>query len=257
VGRGVLLVVLVGCRINFDLLGTDDAIDARPPHDEDGDGVLDSDDVCPHVPDPMQADFDGDRVGDVCDPQPSVPAETLVYFDPLVDRSGFTLVTGLVTETGESLHVDATIDYLEMKRALPFQFGVIEVAAEITDHPTVAQHQFTVSATDDILGPHHYVEVYESGTSAGYTAVSLSDGTTFTPVVQSPMTSGLHTGMFTLRLRAVPQPTTLQALARWEPTEMYTPGMNIPSYTGGAYVVIGALGVVFDLKYVVVIATAP
>ena len=254
--RGVLLVALAGCRINFDLLD-DAATDARPPHDEDGDGVLDSDDVCPHLPDPTQLDLDGDRVGDLCDQQPSVPVQTLVYFDPLIDMSGWTLITGLVTETGESLHVDATIDYLELKRALPFQFGVIEVAAEITEHPTVAQHQFTLSATDDIVGPHHYIEVYESGTSAGYTAVSYSDGTSFTPLMQSPMTSGLHTGTFQLQLQARPQPTLMQALARWEPNETYAPLTNVPSYTGGGFVVVGALGIVFDLKYIVVMATAP
>lgn len=37
------------------------------PSDRDGDGVLDAADNCPDAPNPHQADFDGDGLGDVCD----------------------------------------------------------------------------------------------------------------------------------------------------------------------------------------------
>jgi len=36
--------------------------------DSDGDGVFDSVDNCPAIANPNQADFDGDKLGDVCDP---------------------------------------------------------------------------------------------------------------------------------------------------------------------------------------------
>ena len=48
-----------------------DWIEARGtyiPPDTDGDGVLDANDNCTSVPNPDQADQDGDSVGDVCDP---------------------------------------------------------------------------------------------------------------------------------------------------------------------------------------------
>jgi hypothetical protein len=41
--------------------------DLRGSADQDGDGIMDSADNCPAVPNPSQADSDSDRVGDVCD----------------------------------------------------------------------------------------------------------------------------------------------------------------------------------------------
>lgn len=46
---------------------------ANPPADADGDGVADSSDNCPSVPNPDQADSDHDAVGDACDATPDGP----------------------------------------------------------------------------------------------------------------------------------------------------------------------------------------
>jgi hypothetical protein len=44
--------------------------------DTDGDGVPDSSDICPAVPNPLQRDGDGDGVGDECDDGPTLLAPT-------------------------------------------------------------------------------------------------------------------------------------------------------------------------------------
>jgi hypothetical protein len=48
-------------------LGSVAAFAAAPATDTDGDGVPDDDDNCPAVPNPDQADHDGDGAGDACD----------------------------------------------------------------------------------------------------------------------------------------------------------------------------------------------
>ena len=45
-------------------------------NDFDGDGIKNSEDNCPNTPNADQKDFDGDNIGDACDPNP-IPADTL------------------------------------------------------------------------------------------------------------------------------------------------------------------------------------
>src|SRR5579883_331732 len=81
--RWTAVVVLAACgRVDF----APRPVDAPSPvmgHDEDGDGVPDAIDVCPHIPDPAQLDRDGDGIGDACDPEPDVPRQHLALFASL------------------------------------------------------------------------------------------------------------------------------------------------------------------------------
>lgn len=56
--------------------------------DEDGDGRADSCDLCPDDYDPNPVDSDLDGLPDACDPDPALPSNTLLYFDPFNANSG-------------------------------------------------------------------------------------------------------------------------------------------------------------------------
>src|SRR5258706_9534747 len=101
----VMAIVCTGCgRVGFD--GTDGSGpsgDGGPVgHDEDGDGIPDVSDVCPHISDPSQTDTDHDGVGDACDPEPSTPRQTIALFLPMTDPSSFTIGGGAGTWTKQA-----------------------------------------------------------------------------------------------------------------------------------------------------------
>ena len=69
---GIAVLSLTGCDI---VMGLDER-PHRPvsglesaTHDEDGDGIVDRDDPCPHLAAPADDDFDNDGIGDLCDPR--------------------------------------------------------------------------------------------------------------------------------------------------------------------------------------------
>jgi hypothetical protein len=80
-------VVLPDAPLDSDGDGIPDSIDNCPSipnpdqHDKDGDGRGDVCDPCPHIANPNEVDTDGDGIGDECDPRPDTPGDTLVAFD--------------------------------------------------------------------------------------------------------------------------------------------------------------------------------
>jgi hypothetical protein len=69
----------------------DSRFDAAPVgHDDDGDGVDDALDNCPHSANAMQRNImetaagrTADSVGDICDPDPDLPGNSILFFDAM------------------------------------------------------------------------------------------------------------------------------------------------------------------------------
>ena len=259
----VVVALIGGCKFRFDErtdARTSDAsdamitIDAPPNHDEDGDGTPDIADTCPHIAGPL-TDGDGDGVGDLCDPEPMNNRQRLVLFDPFVNASGWTIVTGDWMPQGDALRVDTDAVYGELKRPLAFQAGVIEFGTDVVARtPNATQLQVTFAPIVALTMPYNYVEAFEFNPSPGYASFSEFDGSIFRPVAQVPMTTGVHPGPLTLRLKIIP-PANYEIYVGW-PGEPYTPGGTAGmAFPATAELHFGAQGVVVDVRYAVVIAT--
>ena len=173
-----LVVVVVACgRVDF--ADRVDSLAGRPcpnpvGHDEDGDGVDDACDGCPHMSDPEQIDSDGDGVDDVCDPNPMTPGDAIAFFDPFTSiRPEWTFTLMLPTQSGDDLDFDATANYARGSLAMPL--GHVHYAYSATIVTVIAPGP----NTDQILiglaqdgNNSYYCELFKSmvGTPAfGYT----------------------------------------------------------------------------------------
>jgi hypothetical protein len=130
-------------------------------HDEDGDGIRDACDVCPHIADPGQADMDGDRVGDACDPEPMIARQSIVFFD------GFETLDSAWTNSGGVVQSDQLV--LDARGA---------TAKEVYRPVTVVDEQFIIGAVTgngDATGAHISLVTAPSGPSGFYCEI-FDDG---------------------------------------------------------------------------------
>lgn len=210
-----MLTALAACRIHFDALGDDAAaagddvaIDVDTVlggHDEDGDGIPDSLDVCPHVADSPQTDGDGDRVGDACDPNPATPTEEIVVFDPFVTLSSEWNLLGPAPMTdGESLIADTRGSDLDLRRPYTLGTDVFELAGEL-GAPGGGSEQIFIT----MLEPGqrwYYCELFDGGTPKLALSYTL-DMASFLQIDETPLQGPLANGAFVLRMTHTP-PTT-------------------------------------------------
>ncbi len=145
------LLLLTGCgRVAFAPLEGADADDtALSPdakvcmtpagHDEDGDGVDDACDGCPHLPDPAQPDADGDGVDDACDPRPMTPGDSITFFDPFTSQSSAWATVQNATYEGDAVYTSGA--RLKLERPLVPDNDMFIVEGEILSVPAAAQHQ--------------------------------------------------------------------------------------------------------------------
>jgi hypothetical protein len=229
-----IAVIAGGCgRIAFEpLIAGDLDCQATPAgHDEDGDGIDDACDGCPHVFDPDQLDGDGDHVGDACDPNPGIPGERIVFFDPFVSvRPEWAFAGAPFVIADDSLSVDSRGEGFIADRAGAAANDVFAYAGHIGAGNT-RQHQLTIVAHD---GPELYYCELTSDTGAivrfGFTF--SFDNVTYNAMTV-PAQGPLEHGDFSLQMRHTPP--TVACTTGWpaQQQEVTSDLPNIvPSATG-------------------------
>lgn len=257
-------LLLTGCRLYLDPVAGDaatadaevDAV-ALAGHDDDGDGIDDAIDVCPHIADAAQADADGDRVGDACDPNPAVATESIVVFDPFVALRGDWRNSGDVTPTfdGTDLVADARGGVLRLARDVIPAADVFELGGTLGARGTM-QEQLAVSLLEAAPSvAHYYCELYDSGMPKFALSYSI-DNVTFPQIDQTPAVGPFENAPFMVRMTNVP-PADAICVTSWPTTAPSVGGTVPPETRAPTRLTIYSLGVEVRWSYFIQIRTTP
>lgn len=166
-------------------------------HDEDGDGVPDPCDVCPHVPDADQADGDGDGVGDACDPRPSDPTESIAFFDPFIaDTPSWAYYSAPHAYVGDSLAVDSRTTYFAMRRLTGANQDLFVIGASIISIEPTGSSQLSFAVYQGQT-PHYYCELTGGAATSKVAMTYTLDDSTYT-VISSMNVPGIPIGQVVL-----------------------------------------------------------
>jgi hypothetical protein len=252
-------MALAGCgRAHFDVT-VDASSDVVPlGHDEDGDGIADSLDVCPHVVTATQDDADGDGVGDACDPNPTVARERLRLYTFVPGDQPFTVDTdGVATPLADAVRFDGLEGpdgNIYMSLAMPVAFGDVRIVVgadilEVRPAPAIMQNQLAMQVIDQL--PYTFVEMNQRPQYSRAEVASF-DGTTYSTNDASDFAARMHPGPIhldaTLRMGQ-----GITADVGWdnEPySVMYADGN---AYRGATQMNVHANNLYLEVRYVCVI----
>ena len=250
-----LLACLVGCgRLDFGEVSDsgvpDGAVDTVQTvgHDEDGDGIDDAIDTCPHMPG-SNADGDGDGVGDLCDPHPGTPGDHIGVFSPLEPgTSPFDDITGFSESPDGLHHVGDTSIYLTR----PFGTARIEIGFDILEILGTGQHQIGVGIART-TEPYYFAELNDNtGATVRDVAILSYDATNGYVALDSVTSPALHTGRGIVRIDADATAHTYAAVAGWE-GELFNAMAATPQYAGGIKAHCSLNGLDLVIRYIIII----
>ncbi len=224
--RAAIALVLglsAGCgRFHFGELADATGASSCSPsgHDEDGDGIDDACDTCPHVADPDQLDTDGDQVGDACDPEPTIPRQRIVLFDPFVSLDPVWIVSGGSPSVSNDQLVLDSIG-AERRIGRPLVPGHDLVIVHATTGAIGASNNTVVAIImdDPTVGAQYYCQLWDDGMSQlnfMYTftgAIFMNDG-------RADATNRISNGTGELRFDAAPTSAHCESNLHAEPLEV-------------------------------------
>ncbi len=231
-----LLLFLVGCgRLGFEGEPSDASstmIDARSctpvGHDEDGDGVDDACDGCPHLSGD-QLDSDGDGVGDACDPNPTVARDHIVFFDPFTsERPEWVYNQNAAPHSivNDNLVVDSTQGMLLTGALAPQSLAEdVYILGGHISSGTTGQRQITTVLYSATAG-YYYCEINGDNTgTAFFNATYTPDDVNFFVAAGADATGPIENREFRLELHGTP--TTFGCVTTW-PATMQTLSASRP-----------------------------
>jgi hypothetical protein len=252
------LLALSACgRIDFDArhVPGDSAVAADMmlslAHDEDGDGIPDADDPCPHVAG-TTADGDGDGVGDDCDVNPSTPSEHWVLFSTMqTGDEPFDDITGFAQEA-DALRVATDVG---PNVNISFVRARIDVGWTINAVVGTGQHQLAFGFDDTMMSnsAYYFNELNENGTTRDAAIVSY-DATNGYQMVSAMDPGALHAGPGVSRVDVAPG--SINAVLGWLPAQMYSVGAGVAGYAHCDHLRFSLHGLDVSIRYVAIITSS-
>lgn len=229
-------------------LGFGEVSDADIGHDEDGDGIGDAMDNCPHIAG-SNADSDGDGVGDACDPNPTTPGDTIGLFAPLTPgTSPFDAIAGFTEEADGIRRTGDT----SIRVTRPMATARIEIGFEVLAILGTGQHQIGVGIERG-GPPYYFAELNDNnGATVHNIAIFSFDPTNGYVPLDFVDIPPLRTGKGLVRLDVDATDHTYAAVAGWE-GELYSVSAPTPQYSGGSQIRYSLNGLDIRINYIIVI----